>query len=226
MNKGMAAGIVEWVKSDMRNNFDRKSYKSFLDVLDGLLADPTEKQMVLSKLDALKQGNKPIVQFLSEFNVLASIARYQTPTHDDFLCHMLQLKVNTGISDRLFDHGFTSGSYSALKKVIIQITATNEMKATERQIQGWTPRYPSNVPRTTPVTATLTGTDITFGAHEHSQAKAQGLCFNCYQKGHMSHNCPAKRKVWYNRCGQRCQMGIKRKWLQNLQWSLIRLLWS
>ena len=30
------------------------------------------------------------------------------------------------------------------------------------------------------------------------QAKAQGLCFNCHQKGHMSHNCPLKRKamVW------------------------------
>ena len=31
-----------------------------------------------------------------------------------------------------------------------------------------------------------------------SLAKAQGLCFNCHQKGHMSQNCPAKRKamVW------------------------------
>ena len=27
------------------------------------------------------------------------------------------------------------------------------------------------------------------------QAKAQGLCFNCHQKGHMSQNCPAKRKA-------------------------------
>ena len=44
MNKGTAASIVEWIKSDMLNNFDRKSYDSFMDVLDGLLADPTEKQ--------------------------------------------------------------------------------------------------------------------------------------------------------------------------------------
>ena len=199
MNKGTAAGIVEWVKSDMRSNFDGKSYESFLDVLDGLLADPTEKQTALSKLDALKQGSKPIVQFLSEFDVLASTAGYQTPTHDDFLCHMLRMKVNTGISDRLFDRGFTTGSYSALKTAIISIAAANEMKATERRIQGWTPRYSSNVPRTTPVTATQTGTGITFGGQgqpmDIGQAKAQGLCFNCHQKGHMSRNCPAKRKA-------------------------------
>ena len=83
MNKGTAASIVEWIKSDMRSNFDGKSYDSFIDVLDGLLADPTEKQTALNKLDALKQGNRSIVQFLSEFDVLASTAGYKTPTHDD-----------------------------------------------------------------------------------------------------------------------------------------------
>ena len=25
-----------------------------------------------------------------------------------------------------------------------------------------------------------------------SQAKSQGLCFTCHQKGHISHNCPQK----------------------------------
>ena len=78
MNKGTAAGIVEWVKSDMRNNFDGKSYESFLDVLESLLADPAEKQTALSKLDAPKQGSKLIIQFLSEFDVFASTAGYQT----------------------------------------------------------------------------------------------------------------------------------------------------
>ena len=27
------------------------------------------------------------------------------------------------------------------------------------------------------------------------QAKAQGLCFNCHQKGHMSRNCPTRKKA-------------------------------
>ena len=66
MNKGTAVGNVEWIKGDMDKNFDGKSCESLLEVLDGLLADPTEKQTALNKLDALKQGNRSIVQFLSE----------------------------------------------------------------------------------------------------------------------------------------------------------------
>ena len=161
MNKGMAAGIVEWIKSNMDKNLDRKSYKSFVEVLDCLLTDLTEKQTALNKLDILKQGNQSIV--LSDFDVLAQMAGYKTPTHDDFLCHMLRMKVNPNISDRLFNQGLTSGSYAEMKMAVIHIKATNEMKVTERRVQGWTPRYLSNVPRTTPVTATQTGTGVTFG---------------------------------------------------------------
>ena len=162
MNKGTAAGIVEWVKGDMDKNFDGKSYESFVEVLDGLLADPTEKQTVHNKLDALRQGNRSMVQFLSEFDVLAQMAGYKTPTHDEFLCHILWMEVNSNISDRLFGRGLTSGTYAEIKAAVIQIAATNEMKAAERRTQGWTPRYSSNVPRTTPVTVMQTGTGITF----------------------------------------------------------------
>ena len=116
--------------------FQWKSYDSFVEILDGFLADPTEKQTALHKLDALNQGNHSIVQFLSEFDVLAQMAGYKTLTHDDFLCHMLRMKVNSNISDRLFDHGLTSGTYAERKAAIIQIAATNEMKVTERQTQG------------------------------------------------------------------------------------------
>ena len=103
MTKGTAAGIVEWIKGDMRKNFDGKAYETFVDVLDGLLADPTEKQTAHNKLDALRQGNQSIVQFLSEFDVLAQMAGYKTPTHDEFLCHILRMKVISNISDRLFN---------------------------------------------------------------------------------------------------------------------------
>ena len=112
---------------------------------------------------------------------------------------MLRMKVNSNISDRLFDRGLTTGTYAEIKAAVISIAATNEMKAAERRTQGWTPRYSSNEPRTTPVTATQTGTGVTFGGQgqpmDIGQAKAQGLCFNCHQKGHMSRNCPARKKA-------------------------------
>ena len=94
---------------------------------------------------------------------------------------------------------FCTSLYAEIKAAVISIAATNEMKAAERWTQGWTPRYSSNVPRTIPVMATQTGTGITFGGQgqpmDIGQAKAQGLCFNCHQKSHMSHNCPAKKKA-------------------------------
>ena len=34
MTKGTVAGIVEWIKGDMRTNFDGKAYESFVEVLD------------------------------------------------------------------------------------------------------------------------------------------------------------------------------------------------
>ena len=73
------------------------------------------------------------MQILSKFDVLAHTAGYQMPTNDNFLCHMLRMKVNFNISDRLFDQGLTSGSYAAMKAAVIEIAATNEMKAAERR---------------------------------------------------------------------------------------------
>ena len=111
------------------------------------------------------------------------MAGYKTPTHDNFLCHMLRMKVNSNISDRLFDRGLTTGTYVEIKAAVISIAATNEMRAAERRTQGWTPRYSSNVPRTTPVTAMQTGTGVTFGGQgqpmDIGRAKAQGCYDSC-----------------------------------------------
>ena len=47
--------------------------------------------------------------------------------------------------------------------------------------------------------ATQTSTGVTFSGQGQpmniGQAKAQGLCFNCHQKGHMSRNHPARKKA-------------------------------
>ena len=88
--------------------------------------------------------------------------------------------------------------YAVMKSEAIKAEAANRERETERQLQG----HPFGKGRPfvpTPATSVKTGTSTTFGGQgqpmDLSQARSQGLCFTCHQKGHISCNCPQKCKA-------------------------------
>ena len=88
--------------------------------------------------------------------------------------------------------------YNNLKVEAIKADASNKARDNERRLQGISvgKGRPFSTTPVASASATKTSTGTTFGGQgqpmDLSQAKSQGPCFTCHQKGHISHNCPQK----------------------------------
>ena len=91
--------------------------------------------------------------------------------------------------------------YTNLKVEALKADASNKARDNEHQLQGISvgKGHPFSTTPVTSALATKTSTGTTFGGQgqpmDLSQAKSQGLCFTCHQKGHISRNCHWKRRT-------------------------------
>ena len=156
-----------------------------------LFEDPAEKQTAMTKLDML-------TKFIAEFDLLAQIAGYKLPNHNEFMCHIFRMNVHPCTLDQLFNRGVAMNNYAVMKSEAIKAEAANRERDNEQRLQG----HPVGkgcpfVP--TPSTLVKPNMGMIFGGQgqpmDLSQVESHGLCFTCHQKGHISHNCSQKHKA-------------------------------
>ena len=124
---------------------------------------------------------------------------------------MFRTKINSCISDQLYNRGVAMDDYTNLKVEAIKVEASNKARDNEQRLQGISVGkghpFVSTTASSTPATKTSTGT--TFGRQgqplDLCQVKMQGLCFTCHQKGHISCNCPRSEGPWCIKCWVKCQ---------------------
>ena len=116
---------------------------------------------------------------------------------------MFLTKINSRLADRLYDAGAPKDDYYKLRDQAALIEANLQQRDYERRAyhgHGQSTGRSSNTsqPKASNSQEIKTSTGTTFTgqgqAMDIGQARAQGLCFNCHQKGHLSRNCLQKRQ--------------------------------
>ena len=85
----------------------------------------------MAKLDALKQGRKGLVEFIVEFDLMTITAVYKLPDHKEFLCHMFCTKINSCISDQLYNKGVAMDDYATMKVEALKADVNNKARDNE-----------------------------------------------------------------------------------------------
>jgi hypothetical protein len=175
-------------------------YSDFRRECNAAFQDTNKKTNAENQLMLLKQGGKTAEEFFQEFDQLAFTAGYTDTYHDDVLVKLLHDAIRNTTIDHIYTQYPLPADYQAWKTQILAIDGLQRRRAEQKKSQA---HFTINKPAQhfvrkpdAPVTQTKTGTGTVYGGQgqkmDLDKAKAEGLCFRCGGKGHMSRNCQTK----------------------------------
>jgi hypothetical protein len=176
------------------------SYADFQRECNAAFQDTNKKTNAENQLMLLKQGSKTAEEFFQEFDQLKFTAGYTDRYHEDVLVKLLHDAIKNTTIDHIYTQSPLPASYQTWKTQILAIDGLQRRRAEQKKSQAHftinkpTPHFVKKPDA--PVTQTKTGTGTVYGGQgqkmDLNKAKAEGLCFRCGGKGHMSRNCPTK----------------------------------
>jgi hypothetical protein len=176
------------------------SFGDFQRECNAAFQDTNKKTNAENQLMLLKQGSKTAEEFFQELDQLKFTAGYTDRHHEDVLVKLLHDAIKNTTIDHIYTQSPLPASYQTWKTQILAIDGLQRRRAEQKKSQAhFTINKPAQhfVKRPdAPVTQTKTGTGTVYGGQgqkmDLDKAKAEGLCFRCGGKGHMSRNCPTK----------------------------------
>ncbi|KAJ3964372.1 hypothetical protein EV361DRAFT_834782, partial [Lentinula raphanica] len=199
------------------------TFIQFMEKLKKDFTSVAQEKEARDRLKYIRQGKTSAEDFFKEFELLVKEAGYDKD--DDYVLEIAEGAVDPSIMTSLIQNRTEDfSSYKELKKLVTGADNLRRRWAEQKRgygYFGWNTnpqgqnrgqsstqqQYSRQEPKkwdneraagSFPV-ARRDGTGMTFGGSgrpmDLDQARANGLCFNCGERGHISRNCPKKGKA-------------------------------
>ena len=196
-----AANFINQVIEHTTDPKDWRTLATFDRLFDESFKDKNKKSNAENQIALLKQGSKTVEEFFQDFNQLAYIAGYNDGHLGDILIKLIKDAIHNSIIDLIYHAGTLPDTYTAWKVRITNIDNLQHQWAVENKSHAPTMVHKTLVVNKTAaanVPTQRTGMKIIYGGAEQKmdidKMRQSGLCFKCRKPGHISRNCPGKKR--------------------------------
>uniref|UniRef100_A0A8C5PCM9 CCHC-type domain-containing protein n=1 Tax=Leptobrachium leishanense TaxID=445787 RepID=A0A8C5PCM9_9ANUR len=175
------------------------SWNSFVQAMNPIYDDPLRSSTALSTIRHLRQGRRPVEDYISEFRAVAA----DTGLNDVGLRDHFRY----GLSDQLKDELARIGVPTTLDAMILQsltldqrfrerrqerMTAAPSLPARRSETPSTISAKPSNSTPSLPEPMEIGLARGPLSSAERSRRRTQNLCLYCGQPGHLLRSCPIR----------------------------------